>query len=229
MPKVVDERTYVDTPLNRAIVYHAKRNAFSVRALGEKAGMSGDGVRNILRGTSTSPRRSTLEALAAVLGVTLYDLTEGGRDLPPVGSGAPAVPLGVPVGSRDTPYVTVVERGGRPARGSPAGPSLELLPRVDDWRIPRRLLAEWTGTPQDLLMLTVPAGWEPLAQAGDRLLVDTGWKEPSPGLWITWDGWAHHLVRLSASGPGKLTDGAREVQAGELEVSGRVLARWGWT
>ena len=209
-----------------------KTRGLSERALGLRAGMSADSVRNLRRGLSKSPRRRTLEALARALDVGLADL---------IGAEAAAAlsetPSPVPRAAGHAPQLEIPEFSLRPG----SAPEIDDRRRwpVTAWTVPAALL-EGRPMPEDtdqLVLVRAPSPFpaDGIAE-GDRLLVDISpaGRLPSPaGLLLLHDGVAHVLARVTLQpGTGRIrvatAAGEMEAAIDAVSIVGRVRGRWAW-
>ncbi|WP_231854155.1 S24 family peptidase [Gluconacetobacter diazotrophicus] len=132
------------------------------------------------------------------------------------------------------------ERGGPGAL--PSNMAVEDGPQpVDHWFLPRRFLGAFTDSPEALVVLRVAGdSMEPDYQAGERVLVDTAHRTPSPpGVYVLWDGFGLVLKRLEivygsedpvsvqimSINPGYPTY-TRALD--EVHINGRVVGKWVW-
>lgn len=113
--------------------------------------------------------------------------------------------------------------------------------KVGEWQVPSGVVRGYSTAPAiELRIITVMGdSMEPTLQPGQRVLVDTGDRKPSPpGIFVVWDGlgfvvkriefMAHSdppRVRISSDNP-KYT--AYERVLGEAYIQGRVLGKWLW-
>ena len=214
MPKIISDSEYVDTPLVNALLTEMRAQKLSPRALGLKASMSGDAVRNILRGRSGSPRESTVRALASALGVPITVLLEGGERQPtPYKIGARNSPLPIFL---DIPEVSL---------RSATGPSISALQPIEMWKLPFRMLDETLAAPSNLRFIRLHENMPHIGERGDRILVDLG-QEPRPGVFLAWDGWKHIGLLLEPAGPEKLLVNGTATHVDEISVYGQVIGRY---
>lgn len=109
-----------------------------------------------------------------------------------------------------------------------------------EWRLPESYLRSFTPSPGEVRIIRVVGdSMEPHYPAGDRVLVDTSHRIPSPpGVYVLWDGFALILkhvevlagrrppvARLSSDNPAYAP---YEVPVGDLTVQGRVMGKWVW-
>jgi phage repressor protein C with HTH and peptisase S24 domain len=112
---------------------------------------------------------------------------------------------------------------------------------VDTWQIPTAIIRAYTTAPAgDLRIITVMGdSMEPALQPGQRVLVDTGDRKPSPpGIFVVWDGLGLVVKRvqmLPHSDPGRVkisSDNAKyepyERTIDEAYIQGRVIGQWRW-
>ena len=112
---------------------------------------------------------------------------------------------------------------------------------VEHWNLPRGYVAAFTEAPDMLAIIRVAgASMEPDYQAGDRVLVDTAHRVPSPpGVYVLWDGYGLVLkrlellpgmeeprrVRIMSINPAYST---YELTLDEISINGRVVGKWTW-
>lgn len=112
---------------------------------------------------------------------------------------------------------------------------------TDHWSLPRRFLSAHTDNPEALVVLRVAGdSMEPDYQAGERVLVDTAHRTPSPpGVYVLWDGFGLVLkrleieygsddpvtVRIMSINPAYPTY-TRSLD--EVHINGRVVGKWVW-
>jgi AcrR family transcriptional regulator len=112
---------------------------------------------------------------------------------------------------------------------------------LDTWQIPTTLIRGYSTAPAaDLRIITVMGdSMEPALQPGQRVLVDTGDRTPSPpGIFVVWDGLGLVVKRLQMlphSEPPRVkitSDNARydpyERTVDEAYIQGRVIGQWRW-
>lgn len=113
---------------------------------------------------------------------------------------------------------------------------------VDNWRIPPTLLRAQTSAPMQSLRIISVYGdsMAPDFMPGERVLVDTDDKRPSPaGVFVLWDGFGLVIKRVEMvpySDPptARLISrnsqyGTYERPAADIKINGRVIGKWQWT
>lgn len=210
--------------------------------LARAAGLNETYVRDLLTGRSRNPRHQHLAKLADALDTTIEDLmsADGARaseaHTDAFGAGKPAAR-----GQR-TVIAEVDVRAEAGAGGlDPALPGHSERV-VEQWAVPAELLrAHTTAGPERLRIIRVYGdSMAPMFRPGDRLLVDTSDRTPSPpGVFVLWDGLGIVVKRLEFipySDPPTVrvlsVNPAYEVYQRplvEITVNGRVIARWDWT
>ena len=191
----------------------------TARKIAEKAGLSTDAVRNLIKGRATSPRATTLQALADALGVPGTALMMGFAT-------AEAVPAPVerPDGWVDVPQVAPFETDA---------PSLLDVPAEGYWRMPEAALVARHVQAADAVIVRFAANETPLHRAGDYYLVTTapGILPPRRGGWaiVRDPGYGHALVEYRRTGEGlerRFTthdaDG-KEVGGNKMAVTGMIV------
>lgn len=112
---------------------------------------------------------------------------------------------------------------------------------VGTWSIPAMVVRHHTGAPEAALKIIriVGDGMEPDFRAGERAMVDTADRRPSPsGIFAVWDGIAQIVKRLELvpySDPPRVrlmsvnpAYAPRELRLDEMEINGRVIGKWTW-
>lgn len=113
---------------------------------------------------------------------------------------------------------------------------------VAEWTMPRALLrGHTTASAGGLKIITVYGdSMSPEFQPGDRVMVDTGDRVPSPpGVFVIWDGFGLVVKRVEMipySDPPMMRllsrndqYETRELPAREVVINGRVVGKWQWT
>ncbi len=112
---------------------------------------------------------------------------------------------------------------------------------VDEWALPSGVVRHYSTAPaSDLRIITVLGdSMEPTLQPGQRVLVDTGDRNPSPpGVFVVWDGLGLVVkrcqviphsepprVRITSDNP---KYDAYERALTEAYIQGRVIGQWRW-
>ncbi|QHC36484.1 helix-turn-helix domain-containing protein [Komagataeibacter xylinus] len=116
----------------------------------------------------------------------------------------------------------------------------ESHPTLDSWRIPRDFIRNYLPDTGGLAIIRVAGNsMEPEFVAGDRVLVDTGHRIPSPdGVYVLWNGMGvviKQLMLVPNSRPPRIriisvnpTYPVDEVDASDLVINGRVVGKWVW-
>src|SRR5579864_6314820 len=112
---------------------------------------------------------------------------------------------------------------------------------VDEWSLPSGMVRHYSTAPaSDLRIITVMGdSMEPTLQPGQRILVDTGDRNPSPpGVFVVWDGLGLVVKRCQVvphSAPPRVritSDNAKydayERTLTEAYIQGRVIGQWRW-
>lgn len=109
-----------------------------------------------------------------------------------------------------------------------------------EWSLPADYLRSYVTSPASVRIIRIVGdSMEPHYAAGDRVLVDTSHRTPSPpGVYVIWDGFGLVLkhaevlagrrptmVRLSSDNPAYAP---YEVAVDDLQVQGRVMGKWVW-
>jgi phage repressor protein C with HTH and peptisase S24 domain len=113
---------------------------------------------------------------------------------------------------------------------------------VGTWSIPAHVMRYHTSAPAGELKIIRVVGdsMEPDFQAGERVMVDTGDRLPSPpGVFAVWDGFSEIVKRLEMvpySDPPRVklmsvnpAYETREFRLDETIINGRVVGKWKWT
>ena len=178
---------------------------FTQKALAQAAGLNDTAVRDILVGRSRSPRYGTLQRLSQTLGCTIADLI--GVSSPP-GIGSPLEqgnmdvtesPSLRPIDANATSnFINIPEVEFQKPEGDVVV-TKDSMPK-GTWPLPRFYLESYLGikSPADLVVIEVVGdSMEPALRPGDRVLVNTGDRLPSPpGIFVLWDGIGIVLKRL---------------------------------
>lgn len=188
----------------------------------------------------TTPRSFRYQLIADFLGVTVADLLAApGR----AGRMDETKPGTRPQRWREA-VLTIEELDVRAMGGGGAEtPDLDAEgahPIVAQWGIPADYLRAFAPAPAAVKIVRVVGdSMEPEYPAGDRVLVDTSHRTPSPpGVYVVWDGFGLVLkrlevvlgsepcmVRLSSSNPAYPP---YERPVSEVVVQGRVMGKWVW-
>jgi hypothetical protein len=112
---------------------------------------------------------------------------------------------------------------------------------VDEWALPSGMVRQYSTAPAtDLRIITVMGdSMEPTLQPGQRILVDTGDRNPSPpGVFVVWDGLGLVVKRCQVvphSEPPRVritSDNVKydayERTLSEAYILGRVIGQWRW-
>jgi phage repressor protein C with HTH and peptisase S24 domain len=112
---------------------------------------------------------------------------------------------------------------------------------VAEWQVPSGIVRGYSTAPSaELRIITVMGdSMEPTLQPGQRVLVDTGDRKPSPpGIFVVWDGLGLVIKRvqmLPQSEPARVkitSDNAKydayERSLEEAYIQGRVIGQWRW-
>jgi hypothetical protein len=112
---------------------------------------------------------------------------------------------------------------------------------IAEWQVPSGVVRSHSTAPAaDLRIITVMGdSMEPTLQPGQRVLVDTGDRKPSPpGIFVVWDGLGLVIKRVQMvphSEPPKVkitSDNAKyegyERSLDEAYIQGRVIGQWRW-
>ena len=213
--------TPAQTPLAAQLERLIAEKGTTAKRVAAAVGLSTDAVRNLLKGRATSPRATTLQALADALGVPGSALMAGF-------AGAEAVPAPVerPEGWVDVPQVTPFETDV---------PSLLDVPAEGYWRLPEALLAARGVSAADAVVIKFKEDESSVHRAGDYFLVDTrpGLAPPRRGGWVVLrdQGYGYALAEYRRDGDGlerrhtlHEVDG-KEIDRATAQVAGRIVAR----
>jgi DNA-binding Xre family transcriptional regulator len=212
---------------------------WSGRKLSAKSGINETGIKAILSGKSKHPRSDTLENIARALGCTVADLT-GEHDRMPG--------LHRAKGPTSTRLLVIDElnvRAGAADGGQVHGEASMRWQHESveaQWSIPAAVVRGQTSAPANELKIIRVVGdsMEPEFLPGERIMVDTGDRLPSPpGIFAIWDGFAQIIKRLEMvpySEPPMVRlmsankeYAARELRLDEMVINGRVVGKWKWT
>ena len=162
------------------------------------------------------------------------------------GDAAAEVQIGVeapaPTPRQEPEAYRLQELDVRAAAGEGAGIDSPMHRTVAEWTMPRAVLrGHTTATAGGLKIITVYGdSMTPEFQPGDRVMVDTGDRVPSPpGVFVIWDGFGLVVKRVEMipySDPPMMRllsrNGQyepREIPAREVVINGRVVGKWQWT
>jgi phage repressor protein C with HTH and peptisase S24 domain len=207
------------------------QQGLSMRELSLNAGLNETAVKAIMQGRSESPRGKTLQAIAHALGTTVQAL---------IGQSPEA---DVPSQPRAT-AIMIPELDVRAMAGAGAedeefdGDGQHAV--VSMWSLPSDYLRSFTPSPLAVRIIRVVGdSMEPHYPAGDRVLVDTAHRIPSPpGVYVVWDGYGlvlKHIEVLTGRKPPVVrlsSDNAAyapyECAVTDLRIQGRVMGKWVW-
>ncbi|WP_281649266.1 S24 family peptidase [Novacetimonas hansenii] len=111
---------------------------------------------------------------------------------------------------------------------------------VAAWHIPRAFVENYVSDPSALVILRVSGNsMEPDFMAGERVMVDTAHRVPSPdGVYVLWNGLGvvlKQLMLVPHSNPPRIriisinpTYPMDEVDIADLVINGRVVGKWMW-
>jgi phage repressor protein C with HTH and peptisase S24 domain len=222
------ERSKIAAEVERRMIVRG----MSCKSLSAAAGLNETYVRDLLKGRSKNPQTTQLAKLATALGCTIGDLSNP----KPPSFNQPEAEKILPF---SIPELDVRAMGGAGAE-SPDLDGNGQHPVVATWAIPADFLRAHTPSPDDVRIIRVVGdSMEPEYPAGDRVLMDTSHRTPSPpGVYVVWDGFALILkrleivlgsapatVRLSSSNPA-YPPYERPIE--DLRVQGRVMGKWVW-
>lgn len=210
-----------ETPLAAQLARLISEKGTTARKIAEKAGLSTDAVRNLLKGRATSPRATTLQALADALGVPGSALMAGF-------AGVEAVPAPAerPEGWVDVPQVSPFDVDA---------PSLLDIPAEGFWRLPDALLVARKLKASDAVVVRFQADESPVHHSGEYVLVDAkpGIAPPRRGGWVIFrdPGYGYALAEYRREGDGlerRLSlhevDG-KELDRSAVQVAGLIVCR----
>lgn len=207
-------------------------NGVSQSELARRLGVESQAVNQWIKG-KTTPRGDRLNGVAAALGVSVLELLGVQQSFDP----------NTP-GEFDRASVVVAEIDVRAQAGAGAddapldgnGAHVQL----DRWSLPVDYLRSHVASPSAVRIIRIVGdSMEPSYVAGDRVLVDTSHRAPSPpGVYVVWDGFGLVLkhveviagrqppvARLSSDNPAYAP---YETLVSDLQVQGRVVGKWVW-
>jgi Peptidase S24-like len=157
------------------------------------------------------------------------------------GGERPLGPVTARRGASNEPMLQIDELDVRAGAGSLAGLTGEHEKVVAEWQVPSGIVRGYSTAPaSELRFITVMGdSMEPTLQPGQRVLVDTGDRKPSPpGVFVVWDGLGLVIKRvqmLPHSEPPRVkitSDNAKydpyERTLEEAYIQGRVIGQWRW-
>ena len=204
------------------------------KSLSKKAGLNDTAVRDILEGRSKNPRSDTLQKIAKTLGCTVGDLT---------GETPPQRMLKI---HSDTVAINELDVHPQAGLGEDEQGTImeahEAAAIVGVHTFPAASFREAYGVDASRIKIVAVRGdsMEPKLWAGQRVMVDTGDKIPSPpGIFIVWDGLGIVLKRVSVVAGSNPLKGlissdnsaypAYERLYSEAYINGRVIGIWART
>lgn len=204
--------------------------------VGNALGISSQAVSQWLSG-KTHPTGKRLKEIAEVLGTSweaLHADTSAEVKAPTLRT------VHTPASHVTIPEYDVVTSAGPGAVPELCSPDDGLKP-AEHWKIPRGYVAAFIESPEKLAIIRVAGdSMEPEYQAGDRVLIDTSHRIPSPpGIYVLWDGYGLVLKRLELV-PGMEEPrrvrimsinpaySAYELTLDEIAINGRVVGKWAW-
>ncbi|MDE2166516.1 MAG: transcriptional regulator [Alphaproteobacteria bacterium] len=175
-------------------------------------------------------------APAGIEAAELYALAGAGVDAT---GERPAVAGGGAKGDTAGRILRIPELDVRAAAGD--GLTGEGAKIIDEWALPSGMVRHYSTAPaSDLRIITVMGdSMEPTLQPGQRVLVDTGDRNPSPpGVFVVWDGLGLVVKRCQMvphSEPPRVritSDNTKydayERTLSEAYIQGRVIGQWRW-
>lgn len=209
----------IETPLGLQLRKLIDESGMSIREVADRAGLSPDGVRNLLIGKATSPRATTLQRIADALGVPGTRLMQGFATEEAVPAPAELTP-----GWVDVPQVSAMDADAK---------SLFEIAPEGHWRMPEAALAARHVKAGDALIVRFGANESPTHRSGEFYLVTTspGILPPRRGGWVLVrdPGYGHALVEYRRSGDGlerrfTIHDAeGKEIGGKKLDVAGLIV------
>jgi phage repressor protein C with HTH and peptisase S24 domain len=183
-------------------------------------------------------------ALAKALGVNQNELLLAPGEFVENPASLPALPR-APAPRQVKADITIPELAVTPQAGSGSDmPELDgngNHPVLGHWTMPADYLRSYVSQPQDVRVLRVAGdSMEPEYPAGERVMVDTSHRVPSPpGVYVLWDGFGLVLKRLEiimGTTPPRLRISSINASAypayeraiDEVVINGRVVGKWQW-
>lgn len=210
----------IETPLGRQLARLLEEKGMTIREVADRAGLSSDGVRNIMVGRATSPRATTLQGIADALGVPGSRLMLGFA-----GDEAVPAPVELPPGWVDVPQVSPMDVDAE---------SLLNVAAEGHWRMPEVALVARSVKAAEAVIVRFSRTESPVHHAGEFYLVTTvpGILPPRRGGWVLVrdPGYGHALVEYRRSGDGlERTFAVYDAEGGEidrekLDVAGLIVA-----
>lgn len=208
-----------------------------------RAGVSPNGIYNLLNGRSDSLSQQVLEALSQAAGRPISQI---------IGETALPERLSAPPGQR---HRARSRRESQPATEAPPRSDLVMIPLFDTlisagggffndkedqtgtWPMARAYVGQFLGVRSPLGLVAVEVrgdSMEPTLRSGDRVIVDTNDRLPSPaGIFVLWDGMGTVIKRvehIAGSDPTTfhiISDNSLhrsyELRAEDANVIGRVI------
>ena len=218
-----------NSEIREALTQAKERLGWSVAEWSRKAELSEGTLRNFLAGTSNSLTVASLSKLASAANTTVGEiLNQQATDF-------------VSDKFTSTHMIHVRELDIR-ASGGDGALIGEEEKEVANWRMPEKLVSTHTLADHQTIRIIQVVGdsMVPDFQPGDRIMVDTTDRRPSPpGVFVLWDGLGLVVKRLEYFKDGDepmvvliSANPAYEKRSVRLEdcfISGRVIGKWLWT
>lgn len=233
-----------ETPLVRVLRREMERTGLSMNELSKKAGKNPSVVHSIISGQTLHPRTDTLEGLARGLGRRWSELAamvsqeerqqqddeqlavmnDETSDQPPSGKASDQPGAGM---RRLVEYDVQLSAGFGSVAAEEAA--------VGEWAVPRTWLPRLHGRSEECVVVEVVGdSMVPEFHAGDRVLIDTANRRPTPpGYFALWDGLGtviKQVEHIPHSDPPTLVIRSRnpeyqtyEREAAEVQIAGRVI------
>jgi phage repressor protein C with HTH and peptisase S24 domain len=214
----------------RVLALGKRKGMNSAQAICKAAGVNKDFLRKIKDGENSSPDVNKIRKIALAIGATVESLATDNS--PHAFSDDSIVASGYMIDELDV----------RPSAGDGALPESTGEIITGKWSLPEPLVRMQTSSPAAALKVLSVSGdsMVPDFLPGERVLVDTSHKVPSPsGPYILWDGFGLVLKRLEIipnSEPPAVRLIPRNTQYATYErpladvtIHARVIGKWTWT
>ena len=198
----------IETPLGRQLARLLEEKGMTIREVADRAGLSSDGVRNIMVGRATSPRATTLQGIADALGVPGSRLMLGFA-----GDEAVPAPVELPSGWVDVPQISPMDVHAA---------SLLEVSAEGHWRMPEAALIARGVEASEAVIVRFSRNESPVHHAGEFHLatISPGILPPRKGGWVLVrdPGYGHALVEYRKSGDGlERTFAVLNAEGGEID------------
>lgn len=199
------------------------RRDITLKDVAVGAGIDYDTLAKQMQRRTDNPRGRTIEKLTNFLGRTLIDSAD------------------TSINTQFRKLTNILELDVRAEGGAGLeAPDCEQI--INEWSLPTELLTAQTSAPAKALRIITVIGnsMEPDFRPGERVLVDTDDRSPSPaGAFALWDGFGlviKYVEVIPGSDPVMVRLISRnsvfetyERPAEDIHINGRIIGKWLWT